>query len=69
MLVDYLHNLAWDEEIVEQRAKRLQELLQVVQGINRNGKEKELAVQILENFRSGQNISIEQIKRNIKINA
>lgn len=104
LLVDYLHNLAWDEDVegktayylvkspeneialffslkcgalfdlldeesVVERAKRLQKLLRVVQGINKNGKEKELAIQILENFRSGQNITIEQIKRNIKINA
>lgn len=104
LLVDYLQNLAWDEdiqcktayylvkspeneialffslkcgalfdpldeEIVEQRAKRLKELLQAVQGINKNGKEKELAIQILENYRSGRDISIEQIKRNIKISA
>lgn len=58
-----------DEEIVEQRAKRSQELLQIVQGINKNGKERELAIQILENFRSGQDISIEQIKAIIKVNA
>ncbi len=104
LLVDYLHVLAWDEDVegktayylvkspeneialffslkcgalfdpldeesVEERAKRLQKLLRTVQGINKNGKEKELAIQILENFRSGQNITIEQIKRNIKINA
>lgn len=104
LLVDYLLNWAWDEdvecktayylvkssdndialffslkcgalfdplneEIVEQRAKRFQALLQAVQGINKNGKEKEFAIQILEKFRSGQDISIEQIKKNIKINA
>lgn len=104
LLVDYLHELAWDEDVecktayylvkspeneialffslkcgalfdpldeesVEERAKRLQKLLRAVQEINKNGKEKELAIQILENFRSGRNITIEQIKRNIKINA
>lgn len=58
-----------DEKIVEQRAKRYKELLQTVQGINKNGKERELAIQILENFRSGQDIPIEQIKTNIKVNA
>ncbi len=58
-----------DEKIIEQRVKRLQELLHAVQGINKNGKEKELAIQILENFRSGQDIPIEQIKTNIKANA
>lgn len=104
LLVDYLHDLAWDEDVegktayylvksleneialffslkcgalfdpldeesLEERAERLQKLLRAVQEINKNGKEKELAIQILENFRSGQNITIEQIKRNIKINA
>lgn len=58
-----------DEKIIEQNAKRLQEILQAVQGINKNGKEKELAIQILEGFRSGQDIPIEQIKANIKVNA
>lgn len=104
LLVDYLRNLAWDEDIegktayylvkspeneiavffslkcgalfdpldekiIEQRAKRLQALLQTVQGINKNGREKEIAVQILESFRSGQDIPIEQIKAKIKLNA
>lgn len=102
LLVDYLYDLAWDEDvegktayylikssedeialffslkcgalfdpldekIVEKKVKKLQELLRAVQGISTNGKEKEFATQILENFRSGQDISIEQIKRNIKI--
>lgn len=58
-----------DENIIEQRAKRAQELLQIVQGINKEGKERELAIQILEYFRSGQNISVEQMKQHIKMNA
>lgn len=58
-----------DEDIIEQRAKRAQELLQIVQGISKDGKERELAIQILEQFRSGQNISVEQIKQHIKMSA
>lgn len=58
-----------DEDIIEKRAKRAQELLQIVQGISKEGKEREFAIQILEHFRSGQDISLEQIKQTIKINA
>lgn len=58
-----------DEDIIEKRAKRAQELLQIVQGISKDGKEREFAIQILEHFRSGQDISLEQIKQTIKINA
>lgn len=58
-----------DEESVEENAKRLQKLLRAVQEINRDGKEKEFAIQILEKFRSGQDIPIEQIKAYIKVNA
>lgn len=43
--------------------------MQIVQGISKDGKERELAIQILEHFRSGQNISVEQIKQNIKVTA
>ncbi|MDE7313336.1 MAG: hypothetical protein K2N87_17225 [Eubacterium sp.] len=58
-----------DEDIIEQRAQRAQELLKLVQSINSSGQEREFALQILEHFRSGQDISIEQLKRKIKINA
>lgn len=58
-----------DEEIIEQRAKRAQELLQIIQGINKDGKEREFAIQVLEHFRTGQNISVEQIKQHIKRSA
>lgn len=58
-----------DEESVEENAQRLQKLLRVVQEINRDGREKEFAIQILEKFRSGQDIPIEQIKTYIKVNA
>lgn len=103
-LVDYLQNLAWDEdvecktayyiikspdhdiamffslkcgalfdpldeEIIEQRARSAQKLLQIIQGVNKDGEEREFAIQLLENYRSGQDISLEQIKRKIKINA
>lgn len=58
-----------EEEIIEQRAERAQKLLQLVQGIYHEGQERELAIQILEHFRSGQDITIEEIKRRIKLNA
>lgn len=58
-----------DEDNVKQKARELRGLLEAVQRINKNEKEKELATQILENYRSGKDIPIEQIKTNIKINA
>ena len=50
------------EDNVKRKAKKLQALLEAVRIINQNGKEKELAIQILENYRSGRDISIEQVK-------
>lgn len=58
-----------DENSIEENAQRFQNLLEVIQGINGKGQEREFALQLLERFRSGQNISIEQIKRRIKMNA
>lgn len=58
-----------DENSIEESAQQLQKLLKVIQGINGEGQERELAIQLLERFRSGQDISIEQVKRRIKVNA
>lgn len=58
-----------DENSIEENAQRFQKLLEDIQGINSEGQKRELAIQLLERFRSGQNISIEQIKRRIKISA
>lgn len=58
-----------DENGVEENALRFQKLLNVIQGINGEGQERELAVQLLEQYRSGQNISIEQIKHRVKMDA
>ena len=40
-----------------------------MQGLNKGGQEREIAIQLLENFRSGQDIPVEQIKKRIKLNA
>lgn len=53
-LVRYLQRLAWDEDTIEKGAKRTQEWLRIVQGMNQGGQERELAIQLLENFRSAQ---------------
>lgn len=58
-----------DENSIQQDAKGFQKLLEVIQGINGEGQERELALQLLEQFRSGQNISLEEIKRRIKMTA
>lgn len=58
-----------DENGIEENARQFQNLLEVIQGINGEGQKRDLALQLLERFRSGQNISIEQIKRRIKMNA
>lgn len=58
-----------NEVIIKQRAKRAQEWLHIVQGLNKGGQEREIAIQLLENFRSGQDIPVEQIKKRIKLNA
>lgn len=57
------------EDNVKRKSRKLQALLEAVRVINKNGKEKELAIQILENYRSGRDISIEQVKSNIKMDA
>lgn len=51
-----------DEEIIQQRISRAQELLIEIQRIKKGGVDKETAMQILEQFRTGQEISIEQIQ-------
>lgn len=58
-----------DENGIEENARQFQNLLEVIQGINSEGQKRDLALQLLERFRSGQNISIEQIKRRIKMDA
>lgn len=58
-----------DENGIEENARQFQNLLEVIQGINGEGQKRDLALQLLERFRSGQNISIEQIKRRIKMDA
>lgn len=58
-----------DEDIIRKRAKRTQEWLHILQDMNKGGQERELAIQLLESFRSGQDIPVEQIKKRIKLNA
>jgi len=58
-----------DEDTIKKRAKSTQKLLQIVQGMNEGGQQRELAIQLLEHFRSGQDIPVEQIKKWIKRNA
>lgn len=56
-----------DEKAIEQRLERSQKLLEAIQKIDSVGEEKSLIIQLLEQFRSGQDISIEQIKAEIKL--
>ena len=58
-----------DENGIAERVQQFRELLRIIQGINGEGQERELAIQLLEQFRSGQDIPIEQIKRRIKASA
>lgn len=58
-----------NESIIKQRKQRAQDLLQIMQGINREGIEREQALQLLEQIRSGRDIPIEQIKQWLKMNA
>ena len=58
-----------DENGIAERVQQFRELLRIIQGINVEGQERELAIQLLEQFRSGQDIPIEQIKRRIKASA
>ena len=58
-----------DEDLLAERAKRAQQLLEDIRGIDKDGEAKEFALQILEQFRAGQDISFEQIKSRIKITA
>lgn len=55
-----------EEDIIEARANRAQELLQAIQATNEDGQKNELTIQLLEQFRSGQDISVEQIKKKLK---
>lgn len=52
-----------DEEIIQQRVSRARELLAEIQSFKKDGVEREAAIQLLEQFRMGQDISIEQIRR------
>ena len=56
-----------DENGIAERVKQFQELLQIIRGFNGEGHEREIAIQLLERFRSGQDIPIEQVKHKIKI--
>lgn len=51
-----------DEEVILQRVKYAQDLLTEIQKMKKGGVEREIALQILEQFRTGQDISIEQIQ-------
>lgn len=53
----------------EETIKRQGELLKtIIQTINKDGQERDVALQLLECFRVGQDISLEQIKQGIKTN-
>lgn len=58
-----------DEDLIKEKAERAQKWLQIVKNMHRGCRERELAIQFLENFRSGHDIPLEQIKKMIRLNA
>ena len=52
-----------DEELIKEKAERAQKWLQIVKNMHRGCRERELAIQFLENFRSRHDIPLEQIKK------
>ena len=58
-----------DERRIKERAQKFQELLQAIQEIDKEGHEREIVIQLLERYRSGQDISIEQTIRRVKMDS
>lgn len=58
-----------EEAAIERRAEILKNQLRILQGIDGDGKEREIAIQLLEQFRLGKDIPIEKIKQRIKTDA
>lgn len=55
-----------DEAGMKQRVVTAKELLQAIQNVNKDGEEKLSAIQLLEQYRTGQDIFLDEIRRVVK---